>query len=598
MDAGKFLKEVGEAYYITEPDDLGNDKYISVKVRVKLDIGKMIYGTKRTRAQAHSTILELLNDFGRNKIFRYVRGVTMLPDFQYKFGSKDWFFLVYAELYEEVLPLTNQSVKDEIDSDFFIKLYNPTTRDYWRYRKVWIDSGYPVFSEDVNNRLRTTAQRTIDNGLTMMEQAEVWVKRARIYYRVYFQKVAEIYLLWSPKNPNGPEYRLLRSLGIAPDQRVFLAEQVNNSKKRVVVKWEEEGDSENGLDNWLRVQSTGMHIPWFDATYHLTYNRRVLVTEFLNPIDHTDDIVEFLSQTLRELQVLHSSPKGPYVHADLKLDNILKRVNADGSRDYLIIDWDALSHRPYAGVHNSVEREAFSPIWTSQTPGNKPTSYRYDLQELFYASVDLVKKRNTANRVKPVPLWMADSDTLLAEQEIRGIGIPEIRSQMQVSHLPGVGKLYYLFPLIMDLPERAPAEEINYDHVIEYVEIARSSRKVSSSVSVEQTIELETMPEKICAHCERPIVSPLDITNEAGDAVAVCNIVCAALCNPEKYYEKAIAHKAVYGKVRIRRNLCENCGSGTDMCCQCGTPYCGTECQQEDFDRHRNTCVDIGDFNK
>jgi len=596
MDTVRFLDEIKDAYYLVKPDDLRDVKTIDIRVQNKLRAGKEIYDTRRTRAQTHRTILELLNDFGRNQLFSFVRGVTDLPDFQYEFGSKEWFFLVYAQLHYEVLPLTQQFVREGDIGDFFIKIYEPTIRDYRRYKKVYFDSGYPVFSEKANNRLRAAAQSAIDDGLSMTEQGEAWVSLARLYYRVYFRTLSEIYLIWSPKNPNAPEYRLLRSLGIAPDQRVFLAEQVSSPKKRVVVKWEEDGDGESGLDNWLRARRTGMNLPWFDVTYNLTHDRRVLVTEFLRPIDYTDTPVDFLMQTLRALQVLHSSPKGPYVHADLKLDNILKRVNADDSREYLIIDWDALSQRRYKGVRDAVSREAFSPLWTSQTPGDKPTSYRYDLQELFYAAVDLVKKRRTAQWDKssgPVPLWIADSDTLIAEAKKRNIGIPEIRAEMQVRYLSGYGELSDLFSLIMDLPERAPAEQISYDHVIDYVESAQSSRKVSSSVSDERAAEIETMPETLCTHCERPVVSPLDIKNEDGATVPVCNIVCAALCNPEKYHEKAVAHKAVYGKVRIKLDRCENCGRSADMICQCGRSYCNVDCQREDFERHRPRCVDV-----
>jgi len=86
------------------------------------------------------------------------------------------------------------------------------------------------------------------------------------------------------------------------------------------------------FQGWRNISAefdTGVEMPWFDLTYELKPHYTVLVIEKLNPISHRDSIYRMLRDITRQLLVVHTSSAGPYVHSDLKLDNIHPFGNDD-----------------------------------------------------------------------------------------------------------------------------------------------------------------------------------------------------------------------------------------------------------------------------
>lgn len=589
MDRLAFTEAIRKRWEATRAEQLTYTRVVKLKVAIALRDGGKIYASSRWSDIAHRTMLELLRERGLKRLLRRVREFVSVPELNYEFASKKWFSVLYYTLYD-LYPFAQQYVAEGEAGDFFLRIAAPILSDYPRYLAVYHSTGgYPVFTERANETIYDRVQTAIDQGQTRAEQARVWLELVRLYYNVYFAIFADIHILASAKLPAGPRYRLLRSIGIDPLQRVFLAKQVD-SEAQVVVKWVE-GETEEILENWERIRNSGAKMLWFDTTYALLRGFKVLVMEKLDLVDYQDDALRMMLDVARQLAVVHRDIRGPYVHSDLKLDNILKRVNGDAPPDYLSIDWDNVSRKPWRGVPNAVRREAYSPLWTSQPMGLKPTSYRYDLQELFYAAVDLSRKPFTRayRRRYPrasVPQWQADAATLISEMRERKLDVEAIRVEMQSNTLLGYDNSEDLFNAILRLPERAPVDQIDYTDVIEWLE-ARVEPRTNARVG--QNFASETMPK--CVQCERTVEDPMEVVSESdGSAVLVCGLTCAALQNSHVYHERAMARKSITAVARIPRPRCSICGKATDSACNCGESYCGRECQALDYAKHKSAC--------
>ena len=592
MDRSMFEDVVRDRWQFLRPDEIPSTELLQLQVDNALREGRAIFESPHWTSVAHRTMLELLNEQGLRKLLQQIRNITELNSFAYPFASQNWFYFLYGMLYR-MYPFVTQYRKVGEVGDFFLRLTIPQRIDYTWYMDRYFASGFPIFTRVTNYYIRKRVQQDIDNGLSLDERARSWRTLIRRYYAVYFATFADIYILVSQTQPDRSRYKLLRPIGIAPDQRVFLAQELGQelgARRQVVVKWSDRGN-ETSLENWEKIRATGAKMLWFDATYDILSEFTVLMTEKLNPVSYRDNALQLARDVFQQLAVVHGSPLGPFVHSDIKLDNILVRVNPDSSREYFIIDWDNVSQVPWDGVRNAVERAIYSPIWTSQLSGEIPTSYRYDLQEFFYAFVDLFKKyrvRNWRSRnTTPVPLYMADSDTLLKEIVQRNITVDDIRKQMQVASIAGYEGGRTFFNLILDLPERAPVDQIDYSAIIAWLEKQLQS---SSTLFLGQTLPTASMTAS-CAQCERDIDVTMSIETLDGDVVHVCGLSCAALQNEDRYHEEALARKQFTRAIRTPRSFCTVCGKTTTQVCVCGEVYCSTACQAQDYLEHKPVCV-------
>lgn len=587
MSRVEFTEALREQWKTIVPDNVAYTELLRLQLPNDLQDGQAIFDSPRWSVVAHRTMLELLNRTGLTDLLQQVRGITELAQVNSKFGSQSWFYILYGRLYR-MYSFGRQFVPLGQVGDFFLRLTVPQRTDYARYIERYMANGYPVFSQTANDFLRRQTQNDIDKSLPLAQRARRWRAVVRKYYDVYFVTFADIHILASDARSNLPQYRLLRTLGIDPQQRVFVAQEVGTDRQ-VVVKW---ADSANDitLENWEKIRATGVKMLWFDTTYELLDGFQVLVMEKLTPISYRDNPLVLMRDVMQQLAVVHSASSGPFVHSDLKLDNILVRVNEDFSREYFVIDWDGVSQSPWEGIRNAVQRAVRSPIWAAQPSGDNPTSYRYDLQELFYAVVDLFKKIRTygwrARTTKPVPLSVADADTLIREQFERNITLNAIIQEMHISYIPGYEASRDLFNMILDLPERAPLEQINYRNII--VRLEQSMK--NDSIFVGQDYPPVDMA-SVCVQCERSIEAPLSIKNADGEHIQVCGLKCAALQNPDDYYENALQYKQFAGSDRKPRSACEVCGKTAGQKCICGKIYCGKLCQAEDYLDHKTTCA-------
>jgi len=254
----------------------------------------------------------------------------------------------------------------------------------------------------------------------------------------------------------------------------------------------------------------------------------------------------------------------------LKLDNIMKRITADKIK-YFVIDFDTISRQPKKGIVHSVDRRAYSPIWASQVAafGVQPTSYRYDLQELFFAVSDLVKQK----RAMPLFDDRKSADQLMKE----GFDVDTIRKYTQSSFISGDGDLTALFRMIMDQPERLPFLHIDHTPLIEYVE------------RIMPDVKSTTKP-GTCVVCERFTDTPISTVDEENNAIAVCTISCAGIANDKLHGHEARNYDKMTRKV-IAQPSCAQCSApASARCDKCSFYYCSSKCQTENWTEHRSYC--------
>lgn len=318
------------------------------------------------RKVVEDTITVLYNASERQRLFGIVKSIAYKSK-KLQFGERRWMQAVFATLTNEF-----NLVYMDPKQPFWTSVGGIPADAYELYK----DQSIPVFSDTANNRLRLSKANK-----------ERWMKLLKIYYSEYFTRFSRIYLIVDPNDETQPKYQLKKSIAIDMDQRVFLAENLNDGTL-MVVKWTQ--DTSSALDSWSLVRDAGVPMLRFQTNYALFDQEPVLLMERLFPIDATDSSYELLLDILPQLQALH---RVGIVHADLKLDNIMKRMQ-DGKLTYFVIDYDSISKFPINGIENAVKRKSYSPLWASQIAamGDQPTSYRYDLEELFYAIVDLANR--------------------------------------------------------------------------------------------------------------------------------------------------------------------------------------------------------------
>jgi hypothetical protein len=495
------------------------------------------------------TLTKLYNATARKRLFGIAKAIEYRNK-KLRFGSRAWKRAIFIILTDE-FPIGDLNDK----APFWVSLGRVPDDAYERYS----DETIPVFSEKSNELL-----------VRKRDDREGWMRSFKIFYREYFERLSKIYLIVDPNDETQPKYQLKKSLAIDADQRVFLVENVKD-KSRMVVKWEDEISS--SLDAWSAVKDAGVPMMEFKTNYTLGFEDNVLLMEYLTPIDASDDIYNLLLDIIPQLQALH---RAGFVHADLKLDNMMKRVRGE-KIEYFVIDYDSISRFPIAGIRNAVDRISYSPFWTSQVrgDGSHPTSYRYDLEELFYAIVDLAKQQFGLTRdVSRLHDDYVEARVLVQRKIDRRI-ISRFTHQTRVLN---DNYLTALFPMIMDLPERLPFDQIDHSSLVEF--IRQKVKMQSETVQSRHT----------CAICENSTINTIHTVDEENNAVVVCGIRCAALANEKLHKKEALEYRNI---TRCHRKPigCVQCGKSPQFRCgSCRIPYCSTICQKVHWEKHKKIC--------
>lgn len=509
------------------------------------------------------------NDLGRAQYFTFLKasryiGKEKLPDF----GSSEWVDLFYAKFFEFF------KLGDVGQGKFWLSLRQVEEQDY----VSWFSEGLPFVSK--LNQYYLTAASLVK---------EKWLEAVRGYYEEYQKKIWDIFLIINKDDSSAPRYRIIRSLAISPDQRVFLAQDVSTGEQKVV-KWDK--SVERAMNNWERVREAGVEMIDFSTVYSLQPNQRVLLMERLYPLNHLDSPYEMLPDILRQTEPLH---RAGLMHADIKVDNILKREGPP--KRFFLIDWDSISTKPLDEVKNSLARVSYSPFWASQIAGHgtfdwKPTSYRYDLEELFYAAAELKKMINFQEAVEEGK--ERDIDNAYAPSAllvVRDVPFMEAVQYTQRREIIYDGYLTQLYDLIMSLRERRKFAKISYaDKLIDYV--MQGKEKYGA---FPEYVKFEMG--QSCAWCEIPLVgSGMKIVGKEKEERIVCSMRCAALSAPEQYLKQAQEQHAMTRKQKFFsaedkycvRQGCKNQAVG--KCDRCSQPYCSVDCQELDWNGHSEIC--------
>ena len=206
-------------------------------------------------------------------------------------------------------------------------------------------------------------------------------------------EVFEILKLYNPKTKK--KIKLIKSLGIASDQNVFLAED-DYGREWVIKYAEDESMDEN--ENINRIRDEGGTTFEVSNGWHLSKSETVLVMERLLPIDEYDDEYEMGRQLIPQLQSMHKFA----LHEDLKPDNIMKRNTPNGPL-FFIIDMDLRMYSTGISKLGGVMSVYGENIRYISTPLFGPniqvkilkSTYRDDLFELCYVmnALLLLRKR-------------------------------------------------------------------------------------------------------------------------------------------------------------------------------------------------------------
>jgi hypothetical protein len=192
----------------------------------------------------------------------------------------------------------------------------------------------------------------------------------------------------------GQKLRLERWLGIQEDQNVFLVTDPSSSMTKWVMKWESTSDESTENEEakeYNKLEAMGAQCPKRLNGYYFL-NFPVLVIEFLQPLDVTDNAVVLAKQLLTtQLKYIHQYA----CYFDLKTDNIRKR--ASNPPLYFIID---MNLSPTALPGGGYKRLHFTPFYTSQTfprvqgvQGMILSTYKNDFIELLYVVHQMIARR-------------------------------------------------------------------------------------------------------------------------------------------------------------------------------------------------------------
>lgn len=488
------------------------------------------------------TFIELFNSNYRKKYFGIMKGLD--PFFE--FGSKKWFARLFVIIsIKFYIGLVPHPFFEALDGtmEFGTNLEAPTIEDYNKYK----DTEIGIFSNGQNSKLQK------------QKNPEKWLKFVTLYYRLYLEKVYNIYAIVDQDDETAPRYRIVRSLAIAPKQRIFLVEDITNPESKRVVKWSY--DTKPTLRIWEQVRNTGVKIFEFSTKYRFSPNERVLLMERLTKLDELDNSYDILIDVLGQLQTLHQAGM---VHADLKVDNIMKRNGLNGV-EYFIIDYDDVSYQIINDNPTTVQRNVFSIWFASQINGIGvvPTSYRNDLEELFYTIADF-EKLKVRSKYKLEEPRFRDAMALYMD----GFTSNQIVKYTHTDEILNDAYLTQLLPKIMVKYDRVPFKQIDHSSLIAFVQSRKSA--------------LQTQTKMTCDVCTSATGSVMDTIDQDGKKLAVCGYRCHLLANiteqraeVEKYRE---ATRAIH---RIRG--CFICGKQPQSKCPvCEIFYCSKTCRMKD----------------
>lgn len=261
-------------------------------------------------------------------------------------------------------------------------------------------------AEDVKNRyLRSVEEIRKETGPIMNRKSDFYFNyfaqalMRGIIFDGQFSKIAKTWdtfrrymFTYNPKTKKKLE--LKDWIGMKSGKNVFIVTDPE-TKTDWIMKWDKTDSTQTANEEALvydKLETMGAQCPLrLNGFYMLNFP--VLILEFLQPLDETDDAIEMARQLLlTQLKYIHTFA----CYFDLKPDNIRKRKQ--NPPKYFLIDMELSTEALPGGGY---KRLTFSALWTSQ---NQPSitvrgaslilsTYKNDLLELLYVVHQMIAKR-------------------------------------------------------------------------------------------------------------------------------------------------------------------------------------------------------------
>lgn len=166
---------------------------------------------------------------------------------------------------------------------------------------------------------------------------------------------------------------------IARGKHVFVLSGSTQNDTPIAIKWYKSGSEtvEHETRIYQKLERMGCTIPNYDAGFKF-WQDPVLVLEKLSRLNKKDNPREVGISVLKQLFHVHKFG----VHNDIKPENIMKRVQDNGPK-YFLIDYGGVTQKKYKW---GFKRRIWSSKWTCQKfrENNQVTSPWHDFVELGY----------------------------------------------------------------------------------------------------------------------------------------------------------------------------------------------------------------------
>jgi hypothetical protein len=348
-----------------------------------------------------------------------------------------------------------------------------------------------------------------------------------------------------PYNPQtNKKLRFIKSISLVEHQNVFMVTEPETNTKWVL-KWDSDNkDDDEGAaaENpeaaaYSRLEELGAQCPQQRRGFYVA-NIAVLVMEFLQPVDVTDNPIEVGRQLLTtQLKYIHTFG----CHFDIKLDNIRKRVSA-GAPLYFIIDMDLDTKREADGGY---KRTHYSAAWTSQSmpPGitgcyTQLSSYRNDLAELCYVVHQLIAQQAYVAKYDIFATALQNSPQHLAKFGLKaGDTLADPVTMAQDVALNNTARGWRAMRKLLEFPMSITTARITcgYMQLVERLPLeppANIHDRLAQSLDMDRYMDMRTrMAPKQVIECR--ICSYIGAAYRCGDCYHETTFLCSQACGKQ-----------------------------------------------------------------
>jgi hypothetical protein len=343
-----------------------------------------------------------------------------------------------------------------------------------------------------------------------------------------------------PYNPQTKKIlRFCTRISLTEGQNVFCVVDPDTDIKWVL-KWDSENYTEPENPEaaaYVKLKALGAQCPMLQEGFFLL-NTAVLVMEFLQPLDVTDNAIDVGRQLLTtQLKYIHTF--GCYF--DLKLDNIRKRISLDAPL-YFLIDMD-LDIEPQKG--GGFKRSHYTAYWTSQSMPTGLTgfytqlsSYRNDLTELCYVIHQLIAHQAYKSRFDIFSEKLQNDAKHLATFGLKpGDNLADSMSMADDKDLRATARGWRVIRRLLEFPMSLATARITcgYMQLVERLPLeppANIHDRLAQSLDMDRYMDMRTrMAPKEVIECR--ICSYIGAAYRCGDCYHETTFLCSQACGKQ-----------------------------------------------------------------